>query len=150
MSKNHNTIVLLVDDDLDDRLFFQESFEEIKIDTTVHLLKDGKELIDHLEDPSHKLPDIIFLDLNMPILSGMECLVKIRKNPLWKDIAVAIYSTSSSETDVENSFINGANIYIKKPNNFDQLRKILSEVIMINWQYQTSGLNRDNFILNIK
>jgi len=85
----------------------------------------------------------------MPILNGIECLKEIKKNDRFKDIAVAIYSTSSSEQDIENTFVLGANIYIKKPSSFGDLKKILSDVVSINWQYQTSGLNKDNFLLRL-
>jgi hypothetical protein len=62
---------------------------------------------------------------------------------------VAIYSTSSTEKDIEDTFINGANVYIKKPNNFANLKKVLGEVVNMNFQFQNSGLNKDTFLLNI-
>jgi CheY-like chemotaxis protein len=140
--------VLLADDDEDDRLFFREAFEEIKVKTKVTLVNDGVELMNHLTHNGHPLPHILFLDLNMPFKSGMECLLEIRQNEHLKDIPIAIYSTSSSEEDIEDTFVRGANVYIKKPNNFDTLKKILEEVITINWQYHTSGLNKDIYLLN--
>jgi CheY-like chemotaxis protein len=85
----------------------------------------------------------------MPILNGIHTLKAIKKNPKFNDIAVAIYSTSSSEEDVENTFVLGANIYIKKPSNFNDLKKVLSNVVTINWQYHTSGLNKENFLLRL-
>jgi CheY-like chemotaxis protein len=139
--------VLLADDDEDDRLFFSEAFDEIKIKTKVHLVNDGVELMNQLQD-GHQLPHILFLDLNMPRKNGMECLMEIRQNERLKDIPVAIYSTSSSEEDIEETFVKGANVYIKKPSDFGALKKILEEVITINWQYHTSGLNRDIYLLN--
>ena len=60
-----------------------------------------------------------------------------------------VYSTSSSEEHIEETFVSGANIYIKKPNDFDTLKKVLSDVVAINWQYHTSGLNKDNFLLRM-
>jgi CheY-like chemotaxis protein len=95
------------------------------------------------------LPNILFLDLNMPKKSGMECLLEIKSNGRFKDIAIAIYSTSASEEDIENTFVNGANIYIKKPSDFNNLKNVLSDVVTINWQYHTSGLNKDNFLLRL-
>jgi len=85
----------------------------------------------------------------MPILNGIECLKEIKQNDKFKDIAIAIYSTSSSEEDIENTFVLGANIYIKKPSNFNDLKKILSDVVTINWQYHTNGLNKENFLLRL-
>lgn len=142
-------LITLADDDEDDRLFFTDAFDELKINTKVNTLKNGRELLNYLHESEVILPNIIFLDLNMPILNGIDCLKEIKSNAKFKDIAIAIYSTSSSEQDVENTFVLGANIYIKKPNNFNHLKKILSEVVTINWQYQTSGLNKDNFLLRL-
>lgn len=140
--------VLLADDDEDDRTFFKEAFEEIKIKTNVTLVNDGVELMNHLERNRHPKPHILFLDLNMPRKNGMECLLEIRNSSNLKDIPVAIYSTSSAEEDIEETFVKGANVYIKKPNNFTELKRILEEVITINWQYHTSGLNREIYLLN--
>jgi len=139
---------MLADDDEDDRLFFTEAFEEVKIKYTLTTFNDGVSLMNHLVLKENPLPDIIFLDLNMPRKSGMECLSEIRNSERLKNISVAIYSTSSSDHDVEQTFISGANVYIKKPTDFTELKKILSDVIHINWQYITDGLNKDSFILN--
>jgi CheY-like chemotaxis protein len=141
--------ILLADDDESDRLIFREAFEEIKVKTVVNTVNDGDELIRYLESPGTILPHILFLDLNMPRKGGMECLKEIKCNPRYKDIAIAIYSTSAAEKDVEETFVKGANIYIKKPGSFEKLKKILAKVVTINWQYHTSGLNRDIFLLNL-
>ena len=141
--------IILADDDEDDRLFFTDAFEEIKISTKVQTYNDGAELMDYLNDDEAILPEILFLDLNMPKKNGLECLHEIKANPKLSNIAIAIYSTSSSEEHIEETFVNGANIYIKKPNDFNALKKVLSDVVTINWQYQTSGLNRDNFLLRM-
>lgn len=145
--QNDSTLITLADDDEDDRLFFTDAFEELKINTIVNTVNNGKELLNFLNHPETILPNIIFLDLNMPILNGIDCLKQIKSNDKFKDIAIAIYSTSSSDQDIEDTFVLGANIYIKKPSNFDELKKILSDVVIINWQYHTNGLNKDNFLL---
>ncbi|QTD36496.1 response regulator [Polaribacter batillariae] len=141
--------IVLADDDEDDRLFFEEAFEELKMNTKVKTCNDGVELMDYLNNETNSLPNILFLDLNMPKKSGIECLLEIKNNERFKDIAIAIYSTSASEEDIENTFVMGANIYIKKPDDFKKLKKILSNVVTINWQYHTNGLNKDNFLLRL-
>ena len=80
----------------------------------------------------------------------MECLKEIRSNNKFKDLAIAIYSTSGLEKDIEESFIKGANIYIKKPNDFEELKSILAKVIIIIGHYHSSGLDKENFLLNIQ
>nr|WP_315257002.1 response regulator [uncultured Flavobacterium sp.] len=146
----HDSILItLADDDEDDRLFFIDAFEELKINTIVNTLNNGRELLNFLNHPETVLPNIIFLDLNMPILNGIECLKEIKLNDRFKEIVIAIYSTSSSDQDIEDTFVLGANIYIKKPSSFDSLKKILAEIVTINWQYHTSGLNKENFLLKL-
>ena len=142
--------ILLADDDEDDRLFFKDAFEEVKVQTKVEFVFDGLQLMEHLMDPYTKLPDVLFLDLNMPKKTGKECLIEIKKTDRLKNLIIAIYSTSSSDEDIEDTFIHGANIYIKKPSDFNALKKIINEVITLNWHYHTSGLNRDNFLLSLK
>lgn len=139
----------LADDDEDDRLFFTEAFEELKVKSKVSLFKDGIELMDYLDDSNNAIPNLLFLDLNMPKKSGLECLKEIKACQRFKDMAIAIYSTSASEEDIENTFVIGANVYIKKPNDFEKLKKVLSEVVTTNWQYHTSGLNKENFLLRL-
>ncbi|MBC5863465.1 response regulator [Flavobacterium turcicum] len=141
--------ICLADDDEDDRLFFTDAFEELKMKTNVMTFNDGVELMDYLNHGDSILPNVLFLDLNMPKKNGVECLLEIKQNEKLSDIAIAIYSTSSSEEHIEETFVNGANIYIKKPSDFEDLKKILSEVVTINWQYHTSGLNKDNFLMRL-
>lgn len=141
--------IILADDDEDDRLFFTDAFKELKINTKVETFSDGVELMDYLNAEDTVLPHVLFLDLNMPKKNGLECLHEIKSNPKFDDIAIAIYSTSSSEDHIEETFVNGANIYIQKPNDFNTLKKILSDVVAINWQYHTCNLNKDTFLLRI-
>lgn len=145
-----NTIhILLADDDEDDRNFFKDAFEEIKINTNVDIVNDGYELMAYLTQPDITIPHILFLDLNMPKKNGIECLSEIKQLEHLNEMAVAIYSTSASEDDIEETFVMGANIYIKKPNDFDELIKTLNIATTLNWQYQTNSLNRDTFLLRI-
>ena len=141
--------ILLADDDEDDRTFFSEAIEELKMNNKLTLFKDGNDLMDYLVHPDIMLPHVLFLDLNMPGKTGLDCLKEIRANTRFKDISIVIYSTSSSEKDIENTFIEGANIYIKKPNDFSMLKKVIKEVININWQFHSSGLNIETFFFSI-
>jgi len=86
--------IVLADDDEDDRMFFGEALEELALQVKVSLFKNGQELLDFLNLPNTVLPNLVFLDLNMPVKNGWECLREIRKNTKLKDLSVAIYSTS--------------------------------------------------------
>ena len=141
--------ILLADDDEDDRIFFKDALQELKVKTIVTMVNDGIDLMNYLNNPDNLLPNVVFLDLNMPVMSGLECLIEIRKNKRLRNLAIAIYSTSSSDENIEEAFVKGANIYIKKPNDFSLLKIILEQVVNMNWQYHTSGLKKETFLLNI-
>ena len=141
--------ILLADDDEDDRNFFKDALQEIKVKTNVTMVNDGLELMNYLNNPDNLIPNVVFLDLNMPVMSGLDCLIEIRRNKRLRSLAIAIYSTSSSDENIEEAFVKGANIYIKKPNDFSLLKIILEQVVNMNWQYHTSGLKKETFLLNI-
>lgn len=141
--------ILLADDDEDDRLIFKEAINEVRVKTKLTVVNDGVQLMEYLQETDEDLPHIVFLDLNMPRKGGIECLKEIRSDARLRNLSIAIYSTSASEEDIEDTFVKGANVYIKKPNDFNTLVKVLSEVITINWQYHTSDLNKENFVLSI-
>jgi len=141
--------ILLADDDEDDRMFFSEAISELKMTNELTLFEDGKDLMNYLVNPESELPHILFLDLNMPYKNGLECLKEIRADHRFKEVSIAIYSTSSSESDIEDTFIEGANIYIKKPNDFSELKRVIKEVLQLNWQFHTSALNKDTFFFSI-
>ncbi|WP_298764644.1 response regulator [uncultured Polaribacter sp.] len=148
MAKDY-THIILADDDEDDRLFFTDAFDELKITTKVSTYNDGAYLMEYLLSEDAVIPEILFLDLNMPRKSGKECLHEIKANSRFKNMVIAIYSTSASEEDIEDTFVKGANIYIKKPDSFKKLKKILNNVVTTNWQYQANGLNKNNFLLRL-
>lgn len=141
--------LLLADDDEDDRLFFKEAISSLEVETQLTMAENGKEMMNFLLLEELILPDIIFLDLNMPGKSGMQYLNEIREHPKLSNISIAIYSTSSSEKDIEDAFIYGANIYINKPNNFNDLKEVLKKVICTNWQYINSGFSKESFLLSV-
>lgn len=142
--------VLLADDDEDDRSLFEEALDEISVKSDVATVKDGVELMRYLKELNGQMPDLLFLDLNMPKKGGLECLEDIRKQQKFKDLSIAIYSTSASDVDIEESFVKGANVYIRKPSDYNSLKKILEHVLKIKWNYVTSNLNRENFLLNLE
>lgn len=141
--------VLLTDDDEDDRLIFQEIFDEMDNNIIVDIVHDGKEMMDFLTNEINSFPHIIFLDLNMPNESGLECLQKIRADHKYNDIAIAIYSTSDSNKDIDDTFSNGANIYITKPGDYDELKKVLKKSLTAVRINRNAGFDRSIFVLKI-
>lgn len=142
--------VLLADDDEADRLLFSDAFSELAINTIVQTVNNGNELMEWLNKEAITLPDLLFLDLNMPQKNGLECLKEIRSNEKLKSILIAIYSTSDNEKDMNETFLHGANIYIAKPNDFDTLKKLLDKAVETALLYQDDSLKRDNFFLKLE
>jgi len=116
--------IFLADDDKDDRELFMDALTELPIETSVKQFENGVDLMAELysENP---LPDVIFLDLRMPLMDGFECLMDIRNIPEFSEIKIIIYSTSYNQNEVDQLKEGGANQYIKKPNSFNQLKTLL-------------------------
>ena len=127
---NQPLYVLLADDEENDRLLFVDALKELKTKTIVQTVNDGVELMEYLANPANTKPQLIFLDLNMPKKNGLECLKAIRANRGLSEIAVAIFSTSLSQADIEETLIQGANVYLNKPNTFDELKEALNKVVV--------------------
>lgn len=122
----------MVDDDEDDRIFFQDALIESGYNHELRFAINGKDLMQQLNEiqdsGSQKLPDLIFLDLNMPLRDGREVLKAIRSTPAYSLIPVFIYTTSSSDHDVNLCYSNGANLYITKPSNFHKIVQMIKAV----------------------
>jgi CheY-like chemotaxis protein len=121
--------ILLADDDESDRILFEDAFKELKISSIVHTVNNGIKLMDYLTKNNATLPHFIFLDLNMPRKNGLECVKDIRRNNKFKEIQIVIYSTSTYKNDIEESYHHGANMYLKKPSDFNILIQLLTKAI---------------------
>lgn len=118
----------LVDDDTDDILLFKDVLKEVNPSINFNSAEDGQQAIQFLKTNKTALPDVIFLDLNMPRMSGKECLVEIKRDEKLHKIPVIIYTTSSQSKDIEESIQKGAMCFITKPSNVKELRNIISSI----------------------
>ena len=141
--------IMLADDDEADRLLFREAFKEMKIKSIVETVNDGIELMEYLLPMKKPMPHLLFLDLSMPRKNGLECLIELRNNLAFKDLAIAIYSTSASEKDIEDTYLKGANVYINKPNDFAKLKEVLQKAVMMTHLYMEPPFNKDLFLLRV-
>jgi len=147
MNGNDNQIrIILVDDDKEDCLIFEEAIKGLNMRTNLSFFHDGIQILEYLNQPESELPDILFLDINMPLMSGIECLKELRANDRFSKLPIAIYSTSSSESDIEETFVSGANVYINKPSSFDKLQKVLKDILKMQYQFHNSNLNISTFL----
>lgn len=114
--------ILLADDDPDDVELFQSALAESCPAVKLTVAQNGVELMSMLR--SLPKPNVIVLDLNMPMKSGKECLVDIRKMKEYDDIPVIILSTSNNKSEKNFCMINGADNYFVKPPSFEHMKKI--------------------------
>lgn len=115
--------IYLVDDDKDDRELFCEALGEQNIKAKISTFENGVDLMADLLDRSIALPDIIFLDLNMPLMNGEECLADIRNEPQFSKIRIVIYSTHFDELKIGLLQQKGADHYLRKPKSFQELKQ---------------------------
>jgi CheY-like chemotaxis protein len=148
MSSKHLNI-LLCDDDSDDCYFFREALDKLSLSTSFTAVHNGEQLMQLLTKDTNELPDVLFLDLNMPRKNGFECLTEIKLNKQLKELPVIIFSTSFDQEVANLLHKNGAFYFIRKPSEFPQLQKIILHALTLISKENISQPTRDNFVLTI-
>ncbi|MEQ7802124.1 response regulator [Pedobacter sp. ASV1-7] len=122
--------ILLIEDNDGDILLTLEALEEFRIMNKVTVIKDGKKAIDFFETLPTKdsIPDLILLDINLPKMSGHEVLHYVKTDNEYKHIPIIMLTTSSSETDILQSYNNYANCYITKPIDVADFMKAVAKI----------------------
>jgi CheY-like chemotaxis protein len=138
--------ILLADDDKDDRFFFEKALKGITIPNQLKTVPDGERLMEHLIKNAKELPDVLFLDINMPRKTGAECLVEIKAHKKLNGLIVIMYSTSVSEKMADTFYENGAHFYLHKCE-FAVLREWLQKILEM-LKENSDRPSRDKFILN--
>lgn len=129
LSENKLLTILLADDDEDDRELFTDIIHQVNGPIKLHSVSSGVELISTLTSWPGDLPNLIFLDLNMPGMDGRQCLKEMKKHSNFKDTHVIICSTSSSPDDINYAYEKGADLFLVKPNKFNNYFTMLKEVL---------------------
>ena len=119
--------ILLVDDDADDQLYFLDAINEVHESVECDIANNGKEALLQMEVPPP--PDVIFLDLNMPVMNGYECLEHLKKQDRYKNIPVIIFTTSKDIQDIDRVKKMGAHLFFTKPTNFSTLCTKLDKIL---------------------
>lgn len=141
--------ILLADDDADDRLFFKEALGDLPLSTHLTTVPDGEHLMHLLANVAIALPHVLFLDLNMPRKNGFECLSEIKLSERLKELPVVVFSTSFEQEVVNLLYQNGARYFIRKPSEFSQFKKIISQTLTRIEQENISQPTRENFVITI-
>lgn len=136
--------IVLADDDEDDRLLFQEAIRELPVAITLLIVDDGRKLMDELNKLTKELPDLLFMDLTMPIKDGFECMSEIRCKDSLRHLPVVILSTHSNQEIIEQLYKAGATYYIRKPADFSDLKRLIRQAIALVLKLPDDFVEREN------
>lgn len=127
MTRQQPIIVLIVDDDEDDRFFMELAFKADSPGTRLYLAGGGKQALNLLQTVQ-PLPDVILLDLNMPIMNGFEVLVHLKASTAYRSIPVIILTTSNDSTDQKQAYQLGAREFVTKPGTYAELSAVAARI----------------------
>jgi CheY-like chemotaxis protein len=133
--------ILLIDDDADDQLLFTDALREIDSGIGCLIANNGKDALEQLKNFSN-LPDILFLDLNMPFLNGYELLKHLKTETRLSEIPVVIFTTSNDRKDAELAQQLGAHFFLSKPNEFSKLRMKLAYILSMEFNRNPAHISR--------
>lgn len=122
--------ILLAEDNLEHCFFFKRVLKEVAPDIHLFEVHDGDELISLLEK---FLPDLLFIDLNMPCKDGIQCIKQIRENKAYDNLPIVVFTVSSQHNAIQTAYGFGANLYIVKPKEYSQLAAALNNILLMNW-----------------
>lgn len=130
---NEKLTIFYTDDDIDDQEFFRTVIKMISDDYSVVTYMDGNQLLHALDNPPPN-PYLIFLDINMPGISGLEVLETLRKSDKHSRLPIVMFSTTKDEVIIQKTRELGANYYVPKAESFKKLRKSIEHTLNINWR----------------
>ncbi|MCJ8163248.1 response regulator [Pontibacter sp. E15-1] len=132
MSDKKSIIILIADDDAEDRMLVKDALEESRLKNNIHFVENGEELMDYLHHrgkyadlSSHPMPGLILLDLNMPKKDGREALKEIKADDRLRLIPVVVLTTSKAEEDILRTYDLGVSSFITKPVTFASLVDVM-------------------------
>ncbi|PKF73632.1 response regulator [Chryseobacterium sp. PMSZPI] len=139
--------VIVADSNENTLIFFKNIFKELKICIKIQCFNNADNLMKYLNNADAVIPEIVFIEYHISGKNCLECIEEIKSNLKFMNMVTAVYSEQIPDNEIEDIFVKGANICMKKPEDYEKLKKVLTDVITINWQYHTSGLNKENFIM---
>lgn len=142
--------ILLAEDDGGDRLLFEESLSELPVFAELTTVGNGDELIDWLNSNVKNLPDVLFLDLQMPRKNGLAALAEIKQDPALQDLPVFVITTSNSEEIIKRAYKDAAHYCIQKPIRFKELKSLIYKSLELVAADDLTLPDREKFILNVE
>lgn len=133
LQNNRYQRLLIIDDDAEDQEIFMEALKEVDPGVVCYTATSGEEAFRQMERDIVVLPDLIFLDLNMPKLNGKQVLRELKGGTSLRLIPVIMYSTSFAPRDIQEIKEIGAVHHLLKPSRFDDLCKALHEILSADW-----------------
>ena len=125
--------IMMAEDDEEDVILFKDILTDLAVEVSLEIASNGVALMKMLED-AKVLPEIIFLDLNMPLKNGMLCLHEIKAIPRYKNIKIIILSTSSHQDQIIAAYDKGADFYMVKLCNYNDFKNAVAACLYKNWQ----------------
>jgi CheY-like chemotaxis protein len=138
--------ILLADDDLDDYQLLNEAFEHSGLQLDFSWAEDGDKLLSLLETGAR--PDLIFLDINMPYKNGIECLYEIRSKEEFAELPIVMYSTTNYKINIDACYKGGANLYVVKPNSFEEIVSMVKKICTLEWTRTISTPSIEYFTIS--
>jgi CheY-like chemotaxis protein len=138
--------ILYIDDDADDRLFFAEALEKLELNYTLISLSSCMQLTQTLRESGPV--DIIFLDINMPVIDGKQCLKLIKSIDLYRNIPVIIFTVSKSEKEIEETYDLGAHYHVVKPYAHINFMASLKIIFSIDWKSGQPIPAKEDYLIN--
>jgi DNA-binding NarL/FixJ family response regulator len=126
------TKVFIAEDDDEDIEFFTNILSSVSPQTKLFVANNGIKFMSLLKE-STVLPEFIFLDLNMPLKNGFECLQEIKNSDVWKNIKTVILSTSSQPEQIKSVYEMGADLYIAKPTSYAVYKNAIKKCLEMDW-----------------
>ncbi|BFM08527.1 response regulator [Halioxenophilus aromaticivorans] len=121
--------LLLVDDNKADRESVRRALRSLQVSSILDVAEDGAQALEHLlKSPTSELPDVIIMDVNMPIMTGDEALTKIRQSERLRHIPVVFLTANDKQSQVMSGYKNGINAYLIKPANASGYRDLMARV----------------------